>query len=269
MTVTNLPPMDNVVRALYEPQAVELRAASDDDDGGGPGTLFGHFAVFNRWTEIDSLWEGRFLERIAPGAFTDTLRADGASIRVLYDHGSDPSIGNKPLGAPRSLTEDKTGAAYEVDLFDADYVRELVPALEAGQLGASFRFQVRAHEWVDEPEPSDSNPHGLPERTITDALVREFGPVTFPAYADATAGVRSLTDDFHERLMTDPTFVARFTERVGLQVAERVLAEQPPSDGRDSGTPQPSPDGQASPPAANTGHSLAAALAQSAAMRRR
>lgn len=261
--MSTTPPMDNVVRALYEPAAVELRAAADD---GGPGTLYGHFAVFNRWTEIDSLFEGRFLERIAPGAFTDTLRDDGSAIRVLYDHGSDPSIGNKPLGTPRSLTEDKAGAAYEVELFDTEYVRELLPALGAGQLGASFRFQVRAHEWVDNPEPSDDNPHGLPERTITDAKVREFGPVTFPAYADATAGVRSLTDDFHARLHSDATFVARFTERVGLAVAERVLAEQPP-DGRTPQATPTTPDGQPIP--APGGHSLAAALAQAAAMRRR
>jgi hypothetical protein len=34
----------------------------------------------------------------------------------------------------------------------------------------------------------------MPERTLKEVRVPEFGPVTFPAYVDATAGVRSLTD---------------------------------------------------------------------------
>jgi phage head maturation protease len=41
---------------------------------------------------------------------------------------------------------------------------------------------------------STYNPKGLPERTITEARVFEFGPVTYPAYAGASAGIRSLTD---------------------------------------------------------------------------
>jgi hypothetical protein len=40
------------------------------------------------------------------------------------------------------------------------------------------------------------NPQGIPERTVTQARVVEFGPCTFGAYKDATAGLRSLTDEF-------------------------------------------------------------------------
>ena len=36
-------------------------------------------------------------------------------------------------------------------------------------------------------QASSYKPTGLPERTITEAKVMEFGPVTFPAYEDATA----------------------------------------------------------------------------------
>jgi len=44
----------------------------------------------------------------------------------------------------------------------------------------------------DKPERSDYNPDALPERTIHEVELFEFGPVTFPAYAGATAGVRSV-----------------------------------------------------------------------------
>jgi len=64
--------------------------------------------------------------------------------------------------------------------------------LRAGAYGSSFRFQVQAEQYVNSPVRSDHYPAGLPERTITEAKVFEFGPVTFPAYAGATAGVRAL-----------------------------------------------------------------------------
>jgi HK97 family phage prohead protease len=187
-----------VIRAYR--QGIALRKASD----GGMPTLHGHFAVFNRWAEIDSWMEGHFLERIAPGAFKKTFREQ--TPKVLFQHGQDPQVGDKPLGPVESLAEDAEGAAYEVPLLDTAYNRELLPGLEAGLYGASFRFKVMREEMVDEPDPSDDNPRALPERTIKEAQVLEFGPVTFPAYAEATAGVRSLTDRFlFEAIERDPS----------------------------------------------------------------
>jgi HK97 family phage prohead protease len=158
------------------------------------GTLHGHFARFNEWTEIDSVFEGRFLERVAPGAFAHSLAHDRARIRVLFQHGRDPQVGAKPLGIPTVLREDELGGAYEVPLLDTAYVRELIPGLRAGAYGASFRFSVMREHLVRSPERSAYNPHQLPERTIQEARVFELGPVTFAAYDGATAGVRSLTD---------------------------------------------------------------------------
>src|SRR5262245_42545941 len=47
------------------------------------------------------------------------------SIRVLFDNGTDPSIGSKPLEPITQLREDKTGAYYEVNLLDVDYTRSI------------------------------------------------------------------------------------------------------------------------------------------------
>lgn len=220
-------PTDNLVRAWARPEACQLRSA----DGGGDGrTIFGHFAVFDRWTEINSWIEGRFLERIAPGAFVDSFAGRGLGIRILLEHGHDPQVGNKPIAQPTVFREDEIGAYYEGRLLDAAYVRDLMPALEAGQFGASFRFRVLDETWDDNPGRSESNPEGLPERTIKRVDVMEVGPVTFAAYDAATAGLRSSTDEFHEWL-NDPIFVARFTERVGSKIVEQVLATLP-ADGR-------------------------------------
>jgi HK97 family phage prohead protease len=186
------PPRDSLFRAVYPGVMLEDR----DVSGSGMPTLTGHFAVFNRWTEINSVFEGHFMERCAPGAFTKTIRENRDNMRVLFQHGRDPQIGDKPLGMIDTLTEDDTGARYEVPLFDTSYNRDLVPGLRAGAYGASFRFRVTREDFNRSAEPSEYNPGGLPERTIQEASVSEFGPVTFPAYAGATAGIRSLTDEF-------------------------------------------------------------------------
>lgn len=218
-------PTDNLVRARYDDDAAELRETGDGTTG---RTLFGHFAVYDRWTEIDSWYEGRFIERVSDTAFNRTFKERGDKIRVLYDHGHDPSIGNKPLGAPDVLRSDKgVGAYYESELFEASYVEDLLPALRAKQLGASFRFRVTAEEWVEPKRATTHNPDKLRERTITDVDLYEFGPVTFPAYADATAGVRSGSDQFIERLLGDEDVLARYIERAGPQVAAKFLASLP------------------------------------------
>lgn len=176
--------------------AVQTLTRADDDEAGDGTLMFGHFAVFNEWTEIDSWFEGHFMERLAPGAFRKTFRENRDAIKVLFQHGMDPQIGDKPLGPVDDLREDDTGAYYEVPLLEADYVRnDVLPGLQAGLYGASFRFQVMREEFETEPDPSDDNPSGLPERTIKELRLFEFGPVTFPAYQSATAGVRSTEAD--------------------------------------------------------------------------
>jgi hypothetical protein len=74
------------------------------------------------------------------------------------------------------------------------YKGDLVPGLRAGVYGASFRFTVTNDHRNVRPRRSAYNPEGLVERTILAADVLEMGPVTWAAYAGATAGIRSLTD---------------------------------------------------------------------------
>lgn len=180
------PPKEDLYRADFNAD-LEVRDATE-----GP-VLTGHFSKFNEWTEINSSYEGRFMERVAPGAFAKTISESVSKMRVLFNHGKDV-LGQQILGPIRSLKEDNLGAAYEVPLFDG--IPPLILAgLRAGQYGSSFRFGVEREEYVSKPRKSDYNPLGIPERTIKEARVREFGPVTFGAYAGATAGVRSITDD--------------------------------------------------------------------------
>ncbi|WP_157251111.1 HK97 family phage prohead protease [Nonomuraea typhae] len=192
----------DLVRAV--PACVELRADGDGGEGTDTlGTMVGHFSVFDTWYRIRSFWEGDFMESIAPGAFRKTMAERRDQIVVAFDHGYDPVIGDKVLGPIDDLREDGTGGYYEVGLLDTSYNRDLLPALKRGLYGSSFRFQVIKDEWDDEPERSDHNPDGVPERTIREVRLYEFGPVTYPANPAATAGMRSMsgmTDQYYERL---------------------------------------------------------------------
>jgi HK97 family phage prohead protease len=154
------PPRDNLVRSIMP--GVELREAEDDSRP----ILNGHFAVFNQWTEIDSAFEGHFMERLAPGAFAQAFLVKRDKIRALFQHGQDPQIGNKPLGPFQELREDKVGGYYEVPLLDTSYNRDLLPGLRAGLYGSSFRFSVIKEQFERNAPKSAYNPDGLPERTL-------------------------------------------------------------------------------------------------------
>lgn len=224
-------PRDDLYRGLR--QAPEVRDGGEDSPEGAPSadqaamgtTITGHFAVFDTWTEIDSWYEGRFLERIVKGAFRKTLRENLADVRCQFDHGGDDYIGSAPLGPIQSCVEDDFGVAYSVPLLDTDYNRDRILPLLSGRLmdgtitgesllGASFRFRVIKDEWVMEPKPSASNPTALPERTIREVRLYEFGPVVWPAYPEATAMCSSLTDHYQERRLRRNGGAARAAERL-------------------------------------------------------
>lgn len=177
-------PRDDLIRMARQ---VEVRAAGDDTEG---RTLVGYAAVFNEDTVINS-WEGQFVERLAPGAFAKTLKERGDKVKVQFDHGYDPQIGDKPLGRASVMREDKTGLYVEVPLSRTSYNDDLIALLNDGAIdGMSFRFSVQKETW-EEPHKAGE----LPIRTIQEVKLYEFGPVTFPAYEATTAGVRS-RDEF-------------------------------------------------------------------------
>ena len=204
---------ENLVRALSEPPELVERSAGSDE----PTVMRGHFAVWDTWTTIRSYYENNgkpFLERFTPESMTKTIAEGRDRMKVLFQHGRDQTTGDKPLGTIQRLEPDSTGAYYEVRLFDeASYVQDLIPGLRAGAYGASHRFQSVIEDFDKKPKRSEFNPEGIPERTIREAKVIEFGPVTWGAYPSATSGVRavSISDEYHaSRYLDDPEWLARF-----------------------------------------------------------
>ena len=195
-------PVENLFRGLHSPP--DLTRADDTTDAAP--VMHGHFSRFDTWYEIDSWYEGQFLERTVKGAFRKTIRENRDQVKVQFDHGYDMNIGDALLGPIDDLREDDEGPAFEVPLLDTDYNHDrILPMLEGrlmggekrgSLLGVSFRFRVTRDEWVKEPKVSDHNPTGIPERTIKEVRLFEFGPVVWPANAEADIGVRSLSDHY-------------------------------------------------------------------------
>ena len=152
---------------------VEVRADGDSL------VAYGYAAKFN----VTSQNLGGFVERIAPGTFTQTVQ--DADIRALYNHDANLLLGRNKAGTLR-VSEDAVGLAYEIDLPDTTVGRDLARLLERGDVsGSSFGFRVIEDDWGE----TDS---GFPVRTLKSVALRDVGPVTFPAYVDADSAIRSL-----------------------------------------------------------------------------
>jgi HK97 family phage major capsid protein/HK97 family phage prohead protease len=184
---------------------VEFRAATkpDDTEPSDGRTLDGYAAVFDQDTEINS-WEGRFIETMKKGAFRKTLKENKGRIQMQYDHGRDFRVGTIPIGAYERLEEDDHGLHVIGRLFDNDLVEPIRQAIEGGAIqGMSFKFRVLRDEWRDakgklvKPEElldllwSNDPERGPLRRTIKEVALAEAGPVSTPAYAGTSVGVRS------------------------------------------------------------------------------
>lgn len=172
--------MTDFERRFFESGKIEIRKA-DGGDKPSPITLRGYAAKFDVMSEN----LGGFREQIAPGAFADVLKDD---VRALFNHDANQVLGRTTAGTLR-IAQDSTGLYYEVDLPDTQAARDLVISIERGDVSqSSFAFRVAPNgdSW-------DENEDGVIVRTITRfARLYDVSPVTYPAYPDATVGMRSL-----------------------------------------------------------------------------
>jgi hypothetical protein len=158
----------------------EFRVAKDT----GKSTIFGYGAVYGKRSEDLGGW----VEVIAPGAF-DVHLATNPTIKGLFNHDANLILGSTGSGTMR-VSSDKVGLAYEIDPPDTQAARDLMVSMQRQDVNqSSFGFICRDAAWgYDEVS-------GLDIRTIKQADVFDCSPVCFPAYPDATSGVRSYPGD--------------------------------------------------------------------------
>lgn len=156
---------------------IETRAEGNDP------CIIGHAAVFDQLSEN----LGGFREMVKPGAFSESIEQD--DVRALINHNTDLIIGRNRANT-LTLAEDEQGLAIEIIPPDTQAGRDLMTSMERGDITQmSFGFRVRAggQEWGEDEE-------GNIIRTLTDIKLFEVSPVTFPAYTQTDAAVRSLNE---------------------------------------------------------------------------
>lgn len=155
---------------------IEFRAS----DAGS--VLEGYAAVFNQDTQIGGDRWG-WLERIAPGAFRQSIAAD--DIRALFNHDANQVLGRSTTKT-LTLAEDTKGLLVRMTLPDTAAGRDVITLVKRGDVsGQSFSFRSTREEWA---EPTTKGQ--LPRRTLLEVTLFDVGPVTFPAYTQTSIAAR-------------------------------------------------------------------------------
>lgn len=158
----------------------------------GDGMTFeGYAAVFN--SDSAPL---PFIERIAPGAFSRSLKRGRNDIKLLWNHESGEVLGSTRAGTLQ-LEEDNYGLRVRAQLPDTTTGRDAAILLKRGDIDSmSFGFSV--------PDGGDEWSADGRTRTLKSVRLHEVSIVAFPAYA-ATAGTTSVRglDAVAERTAVD------------------------------------------------------------------
>jgi hypothetical protein len=164
----------------------EVRSA----EGDAPATFSGYAAVFNEL----SVNLGGFRERIQPGAFRSAVE-DGQDVRFLINHDSNLILGRTPRTI--TLTEDEIGLRVECELPNTSYANDLVESMRREDINQmSFGFITRSDDWKEKDAET-----GLPIRELIEADLFDVSVVTYPAYPDTTAEVRTYIAEHNPELL--------------------------------------------------------------------
>ena len=165
----------------------DITAAEQSIDG---RTLSGYAAVYGQ--DSREIVEGgrRFIERIAPGAFNDSL-SSGADVKLYYNH--DTSM---PLARTRSgtltLKSDRNGLAFSASLPETTLGNDVRALIERGDLSGemSFGFIVTEDSWSKDRS----------SRLVKRAQLLEVSIVQDAAYPQTTSSLRSVSPALAEAL---------------------------------------------------------------------
>ena len=151
-------------------------------------TLAGYAAVYGQDSR-EIVENGRkFTERIAPGAFNETL-SSGADVKLYYNH--DASM---PLARTRSgtlqLKSDRNGLAFTASLPETTLGNDVRALIERGDLSGemSFGFFVNEDSWNKDRT----------QRLVKKATLVEVSIVQDAAYPQTSSSLRSVSAAYTE-----------------------------------------------------------------------
>jgi HK97 family phage prohead protease len=158
----------------YETRTITLRA----EDIKADEKIYAKIASFNSLSQ--DLWG--FYEQIAPGAFKKTLQE--ADIRALQNHNENYVLGRTKSGTIK-LEEREDGLYMECTPPDTQWARDLMVSIKRGDIDqCSFGFRMVKDVYNEE--------EGRVVRTLQEVELYDVSIVTYPAYLNTSAMVRSL-----------------------------------------------------------------------------
>ena len=159
------------IETRMNPADIEIRETSEGM------TFEGYAAMFDSPSQPLP-----FEEKIAPGAFTRSLKARN-DIKLLWNHSSGEVLGSTKNNTLK-LTEDERGLRVWAMLPNTTTGRDAAELIRRGDVDAmSFGFSV--------PRDGDSWSDDGKQRTLNEVRLHEVSIVAFPAYT-GTAGTTSV-----------------------------------------------------------------------------
>lgn len=151
--------------------AVEIRA---DEEAGE--SVEGYVNEFGKLSED----LGGFREQTDPAVFDRSLKEN--DVVALWQHDQRDPLGRMSNGL-LELAADKRGLRFRIPAA-AFSARQLEKLKDGTVRNMSFGFTTREDKWEKKNEENI--------RTLLDVDLMEVSPVTFPAYRDSSAAVRSM-----------------------------------------------------------------------------
>lgn len=152
----------------------------------GSRTISGYAIVYNSPSQD----LGGFIELVAPGAVTDSLR-NSPDVLCLRDHDVSILLG-RTISKTLTLTDDTTGLRFSCRLPDTSQASDLAASIDRGDLsGVSFGFVTEEDKWA-------AGKDGNVVRTLRKITLFEISPCSFPAYS--ASSVRSCPPELRSQL---------------------------------------------------------------------
>jgi HK97 family phage prohead protease len=159
---------------------IEVRSEGDDKSP----KIMGYAAKFDSFSEN----LGGFREIIRRGSFSKAVKDD--DVRALMNHDANYVLGRNKSGTLK-LEEDDTGLRIEVDPPNTTWAKDLMESMKRGDITQmSFGFYTNKDNWYEKD--------GETVRELLDVSLFDVSIVTYPAYVQTEADVRSAKQVFEE-----------------------------------------------------------------------
>ena len=173
----------DVERRFTMSSVAVMWAGGEEARDGVPKRIGGYAAKFNTYSRD----LGHFVEEIEP-AFFNKSRGDGWPDVICRFNHEDSQLLGTVSGRTLDLGVDRDGLLYDVE--PPPSLRHIVELVQRGDVSkSSFAFRCIEDEWTMTTD-------GGPLRRLHTGQLIDVAPVVTPAYADTSAGLRSLAANF-------------------------------------------------------------------------